>query len=131
VLLLGDDPVLIVNLKNPEASGSYSQIATVNGEALSVYQDVAKLADDAVDVLRGSDLAMLPLSPQHMLVLAKIEHLQFPARYDRSLQAATGFNLLMGKASQRWLTLPPGNANAVRTQIAEKYPWRTETRATA
>jgi hypothetical protein len=124
MLLLSDDPVLIVNFKHPESSGSYSQVATARGEALSVYQDIGKLADDAVEVLRGNDLVMLPLGPQHMLVLARIEHLQFPARYDRPVGAATGFNLLMRKASRRWVLLPPGNAEAARKWIAEKHPWR-------
>jgi hypothetical protein len=123
-LVLGDDPVLILNRGDARRTGSFSQVASAAGDVLSVYQDLRKFADDAIDAMRGNDMVVLPLDPTRALVLSKPEHLVLPGGYRRDLGLSAVFNLVMQKASQRWLVLPPGHAAHVREQIYVAHPWR-------
>lgn len=121
VLFLGDDPVL-VSCGARESEGSYSQVATSQGSLFSVYQDVKKTADDAVDVLRGNDFVAMPLDPTRALVLSNIRHMILPGRYDATLDQAQAFNLLMTRASRKWVGVPPGHAEYARRALLNAIP---------
>jgi hypothetical protein len=123
-LMLGDDPVLILNRSDPKLCGSYSQVAGAKGFALSLYKDQREMADAAVDVMRNNDLVLLPLDPTRMLVMSSINALILPGRHDAGPASAAGFNLLTRAASRRWVCLPPGHLEAARAAIYKKHPWR-------
>jgi hypothetical protein len=130
VLLLGNDPVLLVN-RDPARCGSFSQVARAAGNKLSVWREIKDAAEDAVDVLRGADFVMLPLDPTRLLVVCGLGQglPALPGTYEMPLASAKPINLLASVASPHWLALPPGHMEHARKQLVDRYPWLGRTPA--
>lgn len=124
VVMLGDDPVGLLSIRNPSMNGSYSQVAGACDEALSIYRAPEVTANRAVEVLRDIDLVTLPLDPRRVLLLSRATHLLRPGRYDADVGMAIALNRAMRHACSRWICLPPGSREEAREAIDQEFPWR-------
>jgi hypothetical protein len=102
-LMLGDDPLLIVNDGELERSGSFGQVATAGHEPFSLWDKPDAVIARAVATLQGNDCVMLALDPYHLLVLTRPDRLVLPGRYDGSESLALVYDLLLARASKQWL----------------------------
>jgi hypothetical protein len=130
VLLLGNDPVLLIN-RNPAKNGSFSQVATADSDKLSVWRDIGPAAEHAVAAVQDADFVVLPLDPTRALVLCGFGAglPQLPGRHEVPLDVAKELNRLMSIASADWLGMPPGHMDVARKQLEERYPWLSRLRA--
>lgn len=116
VLVLGNDPIILINDKNRQV-GSFSRMAQ-RENALSIYRAIPELVKKAVAVVQASNRIIMPIGPQHALVLTQIEYLCPPGRYDQPVALGQAFNRLTLASSRKWIAWHPGS----ELRVASEYP---------
>jgi hypothetical protein len=123
MLCLGNDPVVFVDEDRAVGVGSYSQIAARRGTApFSVRRDIESFVAAAVEVACGHKMIVMPIDPQHAIVLHPFKTLALPGRYDVDAPTAQWLNGLAAIASRRWLVVPPGRGEDARHMIYRDNP---------
>jgi hypothetical protein len=112
LVMLGDDPLVIHNLADPLRGGSFGQVATAGDEPFSLWDKPEAVIERGIEAISGHDALMLPIDPWHLLTLTKVDHLLLPGRYDDNDSLAVAYNLLLMRASRRWLCRLPGHDHA-------------------
>jgi hypothetical protein len=105
-LSIGDDPVLLLSIKDPTRCGSYSQVAMRGPEPLSLWLPPAETVRRATAAMRGHHLIVMPLGPRHLLTLSPAT-LMKPGRYDMPADSAAAYNSMLVAASVRWVCATP------------------------
>lgn len=108
-LTLGDDPVLLLNIKDPARCGSYSQVATRGKKPVSLWLSASETVERALAAMRGNHLVVMPLGPRHLLTLSPTA-LMKPGRYDLPAESARAYNAVTANASRRWICSTPADA---------------------
>lgn len=106
VLMLGDDPIIIVNENAPTRSGSFGQVATAGDDPFSLWDAPHAGIARAVAKIEGNDGVLFALDPRHLLLLARPARLVLPGRYAAKDEFALLYNLLLARASRRWWCRP-------------------------
>jgi uncharacterized protein DUF4238 len=107
-LMIGDDPVLLLNIKDPARCGPYSQVATTGKNPVSLWLSPTETVQRALAAMRGNHLVVVPLGPQHLLTLSPTA-LMKPGRYDMPAETARAYNVMTTAASRRWICSTPGD----------------------
>jgi hypothetical protein len=112
VLWLSDDPLVLMNINEPERIGTYSTIATAGEQPLSLWDDSTKVIDRAAEAMRGHHLIVMPVTPRDLLTLSPTTLLK-PGRYDAPDELAANYNAVLAASSSRWTAhLPEDPADA-------------------
>ena len=119
LLVIGDEPVVLVSGKDSASTGSFAQVA-VRARALSIYARLEEMVERAVEVVAGADRIFMPIDPWRALVLTSHEHLSLAGRYDPPATFGALLNALVARASTRWLVASPGTGGLIlrATRIA-------------
>ncbi|HTX06962.1 MAG TPA: DUF4238 domain-containing protein [Solirubrobacteraceae bacterium] len=107
-LILGDDPVLLLNINEPRRCGSYSHVATTLDDPVSLWLPWDETVKRAIATMRGNHLVAMPLGPQHLLTLSPTSLLK-PGRYDMPPENAKPYNTIITSASRRWVCATPAD----------------------
>lgn len=108
-LILGDDPVTVIDLRDRAGCGSYARVAAAGAEAVSMWLAPEETIRRALAVMHRSDLIVMPLGPVHLLTLSR-SPLMRPGRYDMPEEAAGAYNALIGVGSRRWICSTPADS---------------------
>jgi hypothetical protein len=119
-LHLGEDPVLLLNIKDPRRCGSYSQVATTGEKPVSLWLSPQETVERALAAMRGNHLVVMPLGPQHLLTLSPTTAMK-PGRYDMPADAARAYNAMTAVASRRWVCFTPADGAAEPTEGAVTF----------
>lgn len=123
MLCLGNDPVVFVDEDPDVGFGSYSQVAARRGtHPFSVRRDAESFMRAAVDVARGHKLVVMPLDPEHAVVLQPAKSLVLPGLYAVGLEFGQLLNSVEMKAGRRWLVVPPGRVEWAREAVYRDSP---------
>lgn len=118
-LMLGDDPVLLLNMNEPARSGSYSQVATSGQPPISLWLSPSETVERALAAMRNNHMVAMPLGPQDLLTLSPTT-LMKPGRYDVPGKSGNPYNAMLGRASQRWICSTPADGAGEPTAAAIK-----------
>jgi hypothetical protein len=110
VLVMSDDPVVLMNVGDSSQTGSYSAVATRGRRVLSLWMKPRETIERAAEVMKDNHLVLMPLTPKHLLTLSPTT-LMKPGRYDAPDGLAKSYNAILLASSSRWTVYLPQDAD--------------------